>query len=168
MPQRHHFAIERLERVDRFLDLEDLLGPDRRVRGRCQTPQQHRGQRRRAGLGQADRDRARPPGATSRIRVPRCWRWNSASRSLTTSRSQRNTGSLGSLEIAVDPLLQVEEAVLKHVGGVDSTLEPRVQAQLDHPAQAVAVPLEQLGERAAIAGSKPLNQVDSARSVDLS
>ena len=38
MPQRHHFAIEGIERVDRFLDLEDLLGPDRGVRGRRQRP----------------------------------------------------------------------------------------------------------------------------------
>ena len=52
MAQRHHFPIEGFERVDRLLDLEDLLGPDRRIRGRSQSTQEHRGQGRRAGLGQ--------------------------------------------------------------------------------------------------------------------
>ena len=53
----------------------------------------------------------------------------------------------GIAQIALHPLRQVEEAVLEHVGGVDPTLEPRVHAQLDHPPQAVAVPLEKVRER---------------------
>ena len=50
-------------------------------------------------------------------------------------------------QIALHVLRQVEEAILKHVGGVDPTLEPHVHAELDHPAKAVAVALEQVSER---------------------
>jgi len=39
-------------------------------------------------------------------------------------------------------------------------MKPCVHPQLDHPPQAVAVPLEEVGERAAIPGSEPLEQVD--------
>ncbi len=67
---------------------------------------------------------------------------------------------LGIAQIALDPARQVEESVLEHVGGVDPTLEPRVHAQLDHPPQAVAVPLVQLGERTAVAGPEPLEDGD--------
>ena len=63
-------------------------------------------------------------------------------------------------QIALHPLRQVEEAVLKHVRGVDPTIKPRVHAELDHPSQPVAVPLEQVGQRPAIPGSEPLEQVD--------
>ena len=39
-------------------------------------------------------------------------------------------------------------------------MKPGVHAELDHPPQPVAVPLEQLGQRLAIPGSKPLEQVN--------
>ena len=66
----------------------------------------------------------------------------------------------GIAQIALHPLRQVEEAVLKHVGGIDPTLQPRVHAELDHPPQAVAVLLEQLGQRTAIPSPEPLEQAD--------
>ena len=69
-------------------------------------------------------------------------------------------GQPGIVQIAFQLLRQVEESVLEHVGGVDSTVEPGVHAQLDDPSQPVAVPLEQLGERTAIPGFKPLQQTD--------
>jgi len=50
---------------------------------------------------------------------------------------------------------------LKHAGGVDPAMKPRVHADLDHPFKAVAVPLEQVGQRPAIPGSEPLEQVDA-------
>jgi hypothetical protein len=49
---------------------------------------------------------------------------------------------------------------LKHVGGVDPTLEPRVHAELDHPAKTVAVALENRSASAAIPGLEPLEQVN--------
>ena len=51
------------------------------------------------------------------------------------------------------PRREVEEPVLKHVGGDDPTLEPRVDAQLDHSPQPIAVSLEQVGQCSAISGS---------------
>jgi len=58
------------------------------------------------------------------------------------------------------PLRQVEEPALKHVGGVEPALEPRVQAQSDRSSQAIAVPLEQVGQCPSIAGSELLDHVD--------
>jgi hypothetical protein len=38
-------------------------------------------------------------------------------------------------------------------------MQPGVHSELDHPPQSVAVLLEQLGQRAAISGLEPLDQV---------
>jgi hypothetical protein len=54
---------------------------------------------------------------------------------------------------------QVEVSVLKDVGGINPTMQPSVHAELDHPPQSVAVLLEQLGQRAAIPGPEPLEQL---------
>ena len=62
------------------------------------------------------------------------------------------------LEVAVQAGRGVEERVLEHVGGVDPALEPCIHAQLDHPAQAVAVTLEQVRQRLAVAAAKPLQE----------
>ena len=159
MPQRHHLPIEGVERVERFLDLEDLLGPDRRLRGRCQPPQQHRGQGRRAGLGQRIAIERDLPAGVPHLRAQVLAMDHRQPIADDQSQPEKHR-QLGVAQIALHPLRQVEEAVLKHVGGVDPTLKPRVHAQLDHPPQPVAVPLEQVGERPAIPGSEPLDQAD--------
>ena len=66
----------------------------------------------------------------------------------------------GIVEIALHPLRQVEEALLKHVGGIDPPPEPFVDAELDHAMQAIAMPLEQVGQGLAIPGADPLEQTD--------
>jgi hypothetical protein len=65
----------------------------------------------------------------------------------------------GIAQIAVHPLRQVEEAVLKDVGRINPAMQPGVHSELDHPPQAVAVLLEQLGQRAAIPGPEALEQL---------
>ncbi len=67
---------------------------------------------------------------------------------------------LGIAQITLQPLRQVEEAVLEHVGGIDLALEPRVHAEFDHPPQAVPVPLEEIGEHRAFPSSEPLEQAN--------
>ena len=56
-------------------------------------------------------------------------------------------------------MASVEEGVLEHVGGVEPALEPRVHAQLDHPPQPVAVALEQVRQRLAVAAAEPLDEL---------
>ena len=62
-------------------------------------------------------------------------------------------------EVAVQAGRGVEERVLEHVGGVEPALEPRVHAQLDHPAQAIPVALEQVRQRLAVAAAEPLDEL---------
>ncbi len=58
------------------------------------------------------------------------------------------------------PASPFEEAVPQRVGSINPTIKPCILAQPDHPPQAVAVPLEQVGKRPAIPGAKPLEQLD--------
>src|SRR5262249_6434244 len=62
-------------------------------------------------------------------------------------------------EIAVQAGGGVEEPVLEHVGGVEPALDPRVHAELDHPVEAIPIALEQVGERLAVAGAEPLDEL---------
>ena len=66
---------------------------------------------------------------------------------------------LGVAEIALQPGGHVEKPVLKHIRCVHPPLEPSVHAQLNHPAQSIAMPLVQVGERVAVAGTEPLEQM---------
>ncbi len=49
-------------------------------------------------------------------------------------------------EVFPGPTGDLEVGVLEHVGGVDPPLQPPVKAEPDHPAQALTVAGEQLGQ----------------------
>jgi hypothetical protein len=139
--------------------LAAALRPDRRVRGRCQPTQEHRGQGRRAGLGHRiaiERDLLGgiPHSSAEVVAVDH-------RQPIADDQSQpEKHRQPGIAQVALHPLRHFQEAVLKHVERIDPTIKPRIHAQLDHPPQAVAVPLEQVGQRPAIPGSKPLEQAD--------
>jgi hypothetical protein len=59
----------------------------------------------------------------------------------------------------IEPGRGIKKRILEHVGSIDSTLEPRIHAQLDHATQAVAVLLKQVRKRLAVAASEPLNKI---------
>ena len=65
----------------------------------------------------------------------------------------------GVLEVAVQAGRSVEEGVLEDVRGVDPALKPSIHAQLDHATQPVAVALEQVGQRLAVASAEPLEEI---------
>ena len=157
--QGDHLAVKGVQRVQGLLDPEHLLGPDRRVGGRREPAQQHRGQGGGAGLGQAvavERDllagvaHLRAQVAPVADRQP-----------LAHDQPQpEERRQLRALEVAVQAGGGVEERVLEHVGGVDPALEPRIHAQLDHPVQPIPVALEQVRQRLAVAAAKPLDEME--------
>ena len=68
-------------------------------------------------------------------------------------------------QVIVQPPGDVQIRFLEHVRGVESSPEPPVEAQLDHPAEAVPVPLKQLREGLAIPrpGAPGPRTVEAAR-----
>ena len=66
---------------------------------------------------------------------------------------------LGVGQVGVEVAGDVEERLLDDVRRVESGSEPRVQAQLDHPPEPVAVLLEELRQRPAVAAAEPLDRV---------
>jgi hypothetical protein len=64
------------------------------------------------------------------------------------------------LKVAVQPGRDVEKRNLQHVRGVDPALKARVQPQLDHAAQSVAVVLERVGRRLVVIGLQPFKDIE--------
>jgi hypothetical protein len=51
-----------------------------------------------------------------------------------------------------DPLADDEIRLLEHIGGIDPAREPAVEPQADHPAEPLAMAVEERGQRRLIAG----------------
>jgi hypothetical protein len=68
------------------------------------------------------------------------------------------SGQLGVPQIAVHTARHFDERILEYVGGIDPPLESGVHAKLDHTAEAVAVMLEEIDKRLAVAGPDPFRQ----------
>ena len=116
VPQGQHLAVDRVEAVERLLDPEQPLGPVRRLRGRGEPAQQHRGQRGRAGLGQRLAVERRPPG---RRRASWCPGGGGGASSAARRRSAAARGTAaasGSRRYSVQARRRVQEGVLEHVG----------------------------------------------------
>ena len=58
-----------------------------------------------------------------------------------------------------DPLADVEIRLLEHVGGIDPAREPAVEPQPDHPAQPIAIAVEERGQGRLVAGQGALEEV---------
>ena len=72
--------------------------------------------------------------------------------------SQRKNGVLGLTDIRTEVLPGLEVNILDDVGGVDPTLEPRVEPEAHHPAQPRSVPLHQLRPAPGVACGGLLHQ----------
>jgi hypothetical protein len=59
--------------------------------------------------------------------------------------------------VIVEPRRDVDECVLHHVGCVEPPVRPRIEPELDHPAQAVAIPRQQFDRRLAVTPLGPLH-----------
>ena len=125
--QRHHLAVQGVEGVERLLDPEDLLGPDRRVRRRCEPAQEHRGQGGRTGLGRrvaVDRDFLSRV-AHLRPEVPPVIDGEPLADDTTQPEERRQVRAT---EIRVQVRGGIQEGILEHVRGVDPALEPDIHA----------------------------------------
>ena len=92
--------------------------------------------------------------------MPRCWRWSVVSRRPTCSRSQSNGGQLRVGQVGVQVAGDVEERLLEDVRGVEAGPDARVDAQLDHATEPIAVAIEQRRQRLAVAAAELLDRVD--------
>ena len=140
--QRQDLAVDRVECVERLLEPEDPLGPDDRL-GRRRVPaeqlgRQRGGARRRQG---AAVQRDLPAGvAHLGAQVVPVQLHQPLADHQAEPEEQRE---LRIAEVLLQPLGHLDVRLLDHVRGVEPSLQARVEADLDHPAQAIAVALEQ-------------------------
>ena len=66
---------------------------------------------------------------------------------------------VGLREVSHQALASFEEHVLHHIAGIDPPGEPPIHPHLDHPPQAMAVPLQEVVDGLRVTGSGLLEQV---------
>ena len=69
-------------------------------------------------------------------------------------------GELGVGQVGVEVAGDVEERLLEDVRRVEPGPQPRVDAQLHHAPEPIAVLVEELRQRLAVAAAKPVDRVD--------
>ena len=144
--------------IQRLLDAQHPLGALGRLGRRGVPTQEHRCQRGGAGLGQGavvERDlqpRVPHPGAqvlAMQRRQPPA--------DVQPQPEQR--GELGVGQVGVEVAGDVEERLLDDVRRVEPGPQPRVQPQLDHPPEPLAILVEERRQRLAVAAAEPLDRV---------
>ena len=157
VPQRQHLAIDRVECIQGLLDTKEPFGALGRLGRRGLPPQEHRGQCRRAGLRQGipiKRDlQPGVPHAGAQVFPVQRGQPLTDVQPHPEQRLQFRVGAIG-LQVAGE----LEVGLLEDVRGVEAGTQPRVHAELDHPPQPVAIAIEQLAQRPAVAGTEPLDQ----------
>ena len=158
MPQRQDFPLDRLERVERLLDPEQQFCTLGGLGGGRVFSQEHGGKGVRAGLRKCvaiERDfhaGVAHLGAEV-LAVERC----ESPADVQPQPEQR--WQLRVSQIGVQVAGDVDERLLEHIGGVDAGSEPRVDAQLDHATEPIAVAIEYRRQRPAAARAQPLDGV---------
>jgi hypothetical protein len=66
---------------------------------------------------------------------------------------------LGVGAVGIEIAGQVEVGLLEDVRGIEARPQAVVHAELDHAPQPLAIAVEQLGQRLAVAGAEPVDQV---------
>ena len=140
MPQGQHLAVDRVHGVERRLEADLPLGTDGRLARAGQVPQQLGGQGGGGRPGQRPLvERDLPP------RVPHLGPEVvpvQVAQLVPGDRAEpEEERDVGLLDIGAEVLPGLEADILDDVGGVDPTLEPRVQPEAHHPAQPRPVPL---------------------------
>jgi hypothetical protein len=150
------FAVDRVHGVERVLDLDLDLGPDRGPAGRRQSAEEPGGQR--SGVGRRERAVVERDLA---IRVAALHPEMEAVQRLEplhgqeTQPEKRRHSRIG--RVLRQAARSIQERLLEHVLGIDPPLQAAVEPQPNHPAEPFAVPGEELPERMMI------SCVDAAR-----
>ena len=158
MSQCEHLAVDRVEAVQRLLDAQHPLGALGRLGRRGVPAQEHRGQRGGAGLGQSalvERDlQPRVPHPGAQVLAMQGRQPPADVQPQPEQRGELRVGQVG-VEVAGD----VEERLLDDVRRVEAGSQPRVQAQLDHAPEPVAMLFEERRQRLAVAAAELLDRV---------
>ena len=158
MPQGQDLAVDRVHAVERLLDDQLVLGPDRGLAGAGHLAQELGGQRDRVACGNGPRW-SETSWPASRIWAPRWWRCTSVSRwPVDQPEPEVERHGRGVAGVLGNPLADVEIGLLEHVGRIDPAGEPAVEPQADHPPQPVAIAVEERGQRRLVAGHGALDK----------
>ena len=95
--------------------------------------------------------------------MPRCWRCNVVNRRPDVQSQPEQRGELGVGQIGVKVAGDVEERLLDDIRRVETSAKPRVQAQLHHAPEPLAMLLEERRQRLAVAAAELLDQVVRVR-----